>query len=591
MSIFLISSLIAAIGLTSNWYTNTIQSQLINNNFSTARLVEQIASIERGLFQSLVFLISIKEVEAIPEESVTMDQPNSEILSGNYYSELEKVQNSIVSVKSIILSLESMSEQEKAIIYEIEERFNFYRSISREWLDLREEGQFDEMFTTSISPYFINNLMPTVEELREKAVTTQGEQNLLLEEQLEQADLAIFLLTSVFILLSVSIAFYLYRSIANPLMLLNASANKLGEGMLTERISISGNDEIAELGKSFNRMASNLEKRTLARDYLDSIIESIHEALLVTDAEGIIVGLNKSTQNMLHYTREELIGIPISMIYDFETMKGEYDRNLNTQDSFEFSFVSKRGRKIPVLFSESKLINNKEEEVGSVVVATDITQRKRANEKIRESLREKEVLLAEIHHRVKNNLAVISGILQLQTYSTGEKKVIKALQESQSRIQSISLVHEMLYQSETLAYIEYDKYVRDLIQAISSMYEGGNSNIVITADVESFSLNLNTAIPCSLLLNEIILNSYKHAFVNKKGGAIHVIMKKTNDEVTMVVQDNGIGISTEDLDQKNSLGLKLIKTLTSQLNGSYNISNLEDNTGTKTEVRFLNETD
>ena len=98
MSIFLISSLIAAIGLTSNWYTNTIQSQLINNNFSTARLVEQIASIERGLFQSLVFLISIKEVEAIPEESVTMDQPNSEILSGNYYSELEKVQNSIVSV-------------------------------------------------------------------------------------------------------------------------------------------------------------------------------------------------------------------------------------------------------------------------------------------------------------------------------------------------------------------------------------------------------------------------------------------------------------------------------------------------------------
>ncbi len=591
MSIFLISSLIAAIGLTSNWYTNTIQSQLINNNFSTARLVEQIASIERGLFQSLVFLISIKEVEAIPEESVTMDQPNSEILSGNYYSELEKVQNSIVSVKSIILSLESMSEQEKAIIYEIEERFNFYRSISREWLDLREEGQFDEMFTTSISPYFINNLMPTVEELREKAVTTQGEQNLLLEEQLEQADLAIFLLTSVFILLSVSIAFYLYRSIANPLMLLNTSANKLGEGMLTERISISGNDEIAELGKSFNRMASNLEKRTLARDYLDSIIESIHEALLVTDAEGIIVGLNKSTQNMLHYTREELIGIPISMIYDFETMKGEYDRNLNTQDSFEFSFVSKRGRKIPVLFSESKLINNKEEEVGSVVVATDITQRKRANEKIRESLREKEVLLAEIHHRVKNNLAVISGILQLQTYSTGEKKVIKALQESQSRIQSISLVHEMLYQSETLAYIEYDKYVRDLIQAISSMYEGGNSNIVITADVESFSLNLNTAIPCSLLLNEIILNSYKHAFVNKKGGKIHVIMKKTNDEVTMVVQDNGIGISTEDLDQRNSLGLKLIKTLTSQLNGSYNISNLEDNTGTKTEVRFLNETD
>ena len=118
---------------------------------------------------------------------------------------------------------------------------------------------------------------------------------------------------------------------------------------------------------------------------------------------------------------------------------------------FEFGLISKRGNKIPVLFSESMLINNENEVVGQVVVATDITKRKEADKKIRDSLKEKDVLLSEIHHRVKNNLAVISGILQLQGYKTKNKKVIQALSESQARIQSMSIVHEMLYQSDSLA--------------------------------------------------------------------------------------------------------------------------------------------
>ena len=116
-----------------------------------------------------------------------------------------------------------------------------------------------------------------------------------------------------------------------------------------------------------------------------------------------------------------------------------------------------------MLFSQSSLINANKEMVGKVYVATDISAQKKANERIRKSLQEKDVLLAEIHHRVKNNLAVVAGILQLQSYATKNEDVITALKESETRIKSISLVHEMMYQSESVSHIQYNKYVEDLI--------------------------------------------------------------------------------------------------------------------------------
>ena len=317
-------------------------------------------------------------------------------------------------------------------------------------------------------------------------------------------------------------------------------------------------------------------------------MESIQETLIVTDAEGYIVGINKAGTKLLHYDKKEAIGLHKTECYNTEDYAECYEKNKGTEAVFEFGLISKRGNKIPVLFSESMLINNENEVVGQVVVATDITKRKEADKKIRDSLKEKDVLLSEIHHRVKNNLAVISGILQLQGYKTKNKKVIQALSESQARIQSMSIVHEMLYQSDSLAYIEYDLYVKDLIQAISSMHLNIEKNIDIITDIDSFSLDVNLAIPFSLLLNEILVNCYKHAFSDIEQGFIKVQIKEKDGYIRLIVEDNGVGIIDEDDDNDHgeSLGLTLVDTLTRQLHGEYRIENVEEVGGSRTTVEF-----
>lgn len=181
----------------------------------------------------------------------------------------------------------------------------------------------------------------------------------------------------------------------------------------------------------------------------------------------------------------------------------------------------------------------------------------------------KEVLLAEIHHRVKNNLAVISGLMQLQRFSAENEVVEKALSDSQMRIQSIALVHEKLYQSESLAFIEYDQYVEDLLQAISDMQNAAGKNIKIESDTEPISLSINQAIPSSLLMNELIVNAYKHAFDDKAEGQIKVSLKEREGDIIIVVEDNGKGIDKETFFESDSLGVSLIQTLCDQLSGTF----------------------
>ncbi|HBX65782.1 MAG TPA: histidine kinase, partial [Balneolaceae bacterium] len=221
-------------------------------------------------------------------------------------------------------------------------------------------------------------------------------------------------------------------------------------------------------------------------------------------------------------------------------------------------------------------------------VASDISERKKQEEEIRASLKEKEVMLAEIHHRVKNNLAVISGLLQLQTYSANNEEVEKALSDSQMRVQSIALVHEMLYESESLAYIKYDKYINDLLQAISSMHMN-SKEIKLTSEVEPISLSINQAIPCSLLINELIVNAFKHAFNDQEEGEIKVKLRQHEDEITMVISDTGSGFDIEKFNDSDSLGATLIKTLSDQLGSKFEILENSKNKGSVFKIKFIRE--
>ena len=153
----------------------------------------------------------------------------------------------------------------------------------------------------------------------------------------------------------------------------------------------------------------------------------------------------------------------------------------------------------------------------------------------------------------------------------------------------MSLVHEMLYQSDSMAFINYRKYVKDLLEAIKSMHLNDSMDIEIISDVEEIEIDLNQAIPCSLLLNEIIVNSYKHAFSDTRSGFIKVFMKEVDNSVELIVQDNGVGVSEEAMMMSDTLGSTLIKTLTSQLKGKFEIGTLEDGTGTSVRVEFEKE--
>ncbi|RNC79538.1 MAG: HAMP domain-containing protein [Balneola sp.] len=581
--------LIASLGVLSSWYSGKIQNHLVINSAQTNRLVEITSSLEIGLYESLVYLSAIKESNGILEGQTTLNEPTLTLLIQQFEEQIDRIEMDYDRMYDFFENshLQSSGENlEEA--NRLSERIKLYTNLSKEWLILLEEDaeQASVQFNTSISPFFRNNITPAISQLREQTLIYHTEEKKELSLQLSRLNKILGIAFGASVLLAVLISLYIYRSIANPLKKLRDGAQQLGQGNLDKEIEIQSTDEIGELAKSFNDMASNLKKRTLARDYLDSIIESLQESLIVTDEEKAIIGINKAGLKMLNYSREEIIGLPVTQFYDMESMGDIYKEKQNDGSIFEFQLLAKEDMQIPVLFSESDLINYEGEKVGSVCIATDITERKKSDQAIRDSLREKEVLLSEIHHRVKNNLAVVSGILQLQAYASSNDEVTKALTESQARIRSISLVHEMLYHDHTLAYINYKIYVNDLLDAISKMYMSDTKDISLNAEVEDISLDVNLAIPCSLLLNEIVVNSYKHAFDGVGEGKICVSMMENGEYYMLAVEDNGAGLEEDELKDSKSLGKTLIKTLTSQLKGEYQILSGKEGKGTRIEVKF-----
>jgi two-component sensor histidine kinase len=188
------------------------------------------------------------------------------------------------------------------------------------------------------------------------------------------------------------------------------------------------------------------------------------------------------------------------------------------------------------------------------------------------SLREKDVLLKEIHHRVKNNLQVISSLLNLQSGAITEPAVLAMFSESQNRIKSMALIHEKLYQSKDLAQIDFTEYVRNLTNHLYRSYAVNVNLIKLNFDVENIHLNIDTAIPCGLLLHELVSNALKYAFPNGQKGEIGVrLFRQEGDRLVLLVKDNGVGLP-KDLDVKNSksLGLKLVHILAQQLQGDLN---------------------
>ena len=224
---------------------------------------------------------------------------------------------------------------------------------------------------------------------------------------------------------------------------------------------------------------------------------------------------------------------------------------------------------VPVYENGNKII-------GAVVVNQDITELKRAEESLKDSLKEKEILLKELYHRTKNNMQVISSLLGLKAASIEDERLTKILDEMNVRIQTISLVHQKLYQSQNLSRIDLKDYITDLINLIEKSYQDEPGRISITTDLESINVLIDTAIPCGLIINELVSNAFKYAFPGKRKGCIKINLKHVvGDIIELNISDDGVGVPEGfNMMETNTLGYKLFKNIAeNQLMGTIKIDN------------------
>jgi len=220
----------------------------------------------------------------------------------------------------------------------------------------------------------------------------------------------------------------------------------------------------------------------------------------------------------------------------------------------------------------------------NTALTVEISVRKKAEQQIKQSLKEKETLLREIHHRVKNNMAVVSSLLSLEAKKIKDATVRALFEESQQRIRSIALVHERLYQTKDLSAINFEGYIKSIIAEIISLYRIDTSTITTEINIGGIELDLESAVPCGLIINELLTNAFKHAFPNNGGGVISINFAKTDGAHTLTIKDNGVGLPEGfDYKEANTLGLQLVKVLTRQLKGTLQIKSVK---GTEALVSF-----
>lgn len=308
----------------------------------------------------------------------------------------------------------------------------------------------------------------------------------------------------------------------------------------------------------------------------NNLFDNAPAGMVMLNDQHKVQDINKSFKEMFGYELSGIRGEKIDNILAPNELNQEAiditKRTLQGK-SFQVETVrkNKAGKDVPVLVSSVPVTIN-DEIVAIFGIYVDITKQKEAEKKLEKQLDEKKVLLAEIHHRVKNNLAVVSGLLELQKGHTKNEEAYQKMKDSQSRIQSMALVHEQLYQMEFYSSLQFDEYVKSLGETIASSYSNKAANIELTYNTEPVELTMDQAIPCGLLLNELLTNAFKHAFKGMDQGRIAISVHEEENIVTFKVADDGIGIPQDVKEgETTSLGFTLIQSLSQQLEGDLEI--------------------
>lgn len=314
------------------------------------------------------------------------------------------------------------------------------------------------------------------------------------------------------------------------------------------------------------------------------VVEWAPNAMVMVDADGRIVLVNAESERVFGYQRCELIGRPVEQL-----VPEKFSGNHAAFRSGFFSNPTPRpmgsgrdlfarradGSEFPVEIG----LNPIETEGGVTVLASivDITERKRAQQRIEKALEEKTVLLNELHHRVKNNLQMISSLLNLQADNIDDPRLREVLEECQNRVKAMGLTHQLLYEHKDFSRVDMGEYLGRLAQLLLSAYRvrGRRISLELVLPPDRHYIGLDKAIPCGLAVNELITNSFKHAFPGERHGVIAVSLAAAAEgEVLLTVGDDGVGLPPNfDLTAAKSLGLRLLPLLAEQLHGTLTVGN------------------
>jgi len=350
--------------------------------------------------------------------------------------------------------------------------------------------------------------------------------------------------------------------------------------------------EITENKRAAEALRESEEKyRLLADNVTDNIWVIDLSTLRVTYT-------SPSVKNILGYTDNEVMNRPIQDFLTSQSFKSMMDvlkeemareRSRKTDPSrsrtLEVEQYRKDGSTVWTEVTASFLRDANDKAIAVIGVTRDITARKQAQDKLTASLKEKEVLLKEVHHRVKNNMQVISSMLSLQSQHIKDKESLTMFQESQNRIRAMALIHEKLYTSEDLAHIDIAGYIHSLTHQLITTYRTIASRVTMDIAITDIFLTITTAIPCGLIINELVTNALKHAFPHQQKGTITVSMTpSTNDHLILTVSDTGIGFPKEiDFRNTTTLGMQLVTSLVEQLEGTITLDRSE---GTRFRIKF-----
>lgn len=385
------------------------------------------------------------------------------------------------------------------------------------------------------------------------------------------------------VLLIVYVTFRIRKRIIYSLNTLLQGTKNITQGNMTEVIDITGDDEHNQLADSFNTMTAKLRKVIQEEQTLrlkaqqnekrwEKLVEQIPN-LIIISIDGKIKFINTAGVDIIGAKNEnQILGLKVYDLLDDSYRDRVTERIEEVQD--------KKQKGAPTLYKINTLDGQErylqlesqpikyDEKDAMQTVGIDMTEYVKYEKELQSSLEEKTVLLQEIHHRVKNNLAVISGLMQLQAMESDSELLKAQLNDSLLRIHSMALIHELLYKSENFSKLKMKDHIREMVNAILGTVSY-NTHIDVEYDIEDVIININQAIPCALILNELVTNSIKHGFRESDEGRISIKLKEKNGRVLLSVRDNGIGLPEGfSVEENSSFGMLVSKTLASQLNTS-----------------------